>query len=282
MIEDLAGKVAVVTGAASGIGRATATAFAGQGMRVVLADIEEAGLEATAADLRAVGHTVLPVVVDVSDGESVEALAAQTVDEFGAVHVVHLNAGVAAGGPIWTLSEKDWAWVLGVNLWGVIHGIRSFVPRMIAGGEPGHIVNTASMAGLTSSAMMGAYNVSKHGVVTMSETLLRDLSMMGSKIGVSVLCPGWVNTGIGESGRNRPDELRNADGPNILEGGGASPLKAVLENGLQPDAVAAMVVDAVRTDRFYILTHPEWTPMIEQRMTDVLEGRTPTPMFFPT
>ena len=282
MIADLGGKVAVVTGAASGIGRATATAFAEEGMKVVLADIEKDNLDATASDLRSLGHTVLPVVVDVSDGESVEALAAETVQEFGGVHVVHLNAGVAAGGPIWTLSEKDWAWVLGVNLWGVIHGIRSFVPRMIAGGEPGHIVNTASMAGLTSSAMMGAYNVSKHGVVTMSETLLRDLSMMGSKIGVSVLCPGWVNTGIGESGRNRPDELRNADGPNILEGGSASPLKAVLENGLQPAAVAAMVLDAVKTDRFYILTHPEWTPMIEQRMTDVVEGRTPTPMFFPT
>ena len=282
MIEDLAGKVAVVTGAASGIGRATATAFAAQGMKVVLADIEQDRLEATAADLRALGHTVLPIVVDVSDSESVEALAAETVHEFGGVHVIHLNAGVAAGGPIWTLSEKDWAWVLGVNLWGVIHGIRAFVPRMLDGGEPGHIVNTASMAGLTSSAMMGAYNVSKHGVVTMSETLLRDLSMMGSSIGVSVLCPGWVNTGIGESGRNRPDELRNADGPNILEGGAASPLKTVLENGLRPEDVAAMVLDAVQTDRFYILTHPEWSPMIEQRMTDVLEGRKPSPMFFPT
>ena len=282
MIDDLSGKVAVVTGAASGIGRATATAFAERGMRVALADIEEERLEQTAAELTAAGHTVLPVVVDVSDGESVEALAGRTVEELGGVHVVHLNAGVAAGGPIWMLSEKDWAWVLGVNLWGVIHGIRSFVPRMLAAGEPGHIVNTASMAGLTSSAMMGAYNVSKHGVVTLSETLLRDLSMMGSKIGVSVLCPGWVNTGIGDSGRNRPDELRNADGPNLLDGGAASPLKAVLENGLHPSEVAAMVVDAVTTDRFYVLTHPEWTPMIEQRMADILEARVPTPMFFPT
>ena len=282
MIDDLAGKVAVVTGAANGIGRATATAFAEDGMKVVLADIEHARLEATASELRSLGHTVLPVVVDVADSESVEALAAETVREFGGVHLVHLNAGVAAGGPIWTLSEKDWAWVLGVNLWGVIHGIRAFVPRMIEGGEAGHIVNTASMAGLTSSAMMGAYNVSKHGVVTLSETLLRDLSMMGSKIGVSVLCPGWVNTGIGESGRNRPDELRNPDGPNILEGGAASPLKTVLENGLQPSEVAAMVLDAVKTDRFYILTHPQWNEMIEQRMTDILEGRRPTPMFFPT
>jgi NAD(P)-dependent dehydrogenase (short-subunit alcohol dehydrogenase family) len=186
---------------------------------------------------------------------------------------------VATGGPVWTLSEKDWAWVLGVNLWGVIHGIRSFVPRMIAGGEPGHIVNTASIAGLTSAAMLGAYNVSKHGVVTLSETLLRDLSMMGSTIGVSVLCPGWVKTGIFDSGRNRPDELRNPGDPGMFEGGG---LSGILENGLQPAEVAAMVLDAVQTDRFYILTHPDWTPMIEQRMADVLEGRAPTPMFFPT
>jgi NAD(P)-dependent dehydrogenase (short-subunit alcohol dehydrogenase family) len=281
MIQDLTGKVAVVTGAASGIGRATATAFAAEGMKVVLADIEEKSLEATAKELSDAGRTVLPVVVDVSDGESVEALAQRTIDEFGGVHVVHLNAGVAAGGPIWTLSEKDWAWVLGVNLWGVIHGVRSFVPRMIAAGEPGHVVNTASMAGLTSSAMMGAYNVSKHGVVTMSETLQRDLSLMGSSIGVSVLCPGWVNTGIGDSGRNRPDELRNADGPNMLEGG-PNMLKGMLENGLQPAEVAAMVLDAVKTDRFYILTHPDWSSMIEQRMTDILEGHAPTPMFFPS
>ncbi len=274
--------MAVVTGAASGIGLATAEAFAGAGMSVVLADIEEERLASATSSLRSTGAAVLGVVVDVSDGESVEALAERTVEEFGAVHVVHLNAGVAAGGPVWSLSEKDWAWVLGVNLWGVIHGIRSFVPRMLASGEPGHVVATASMAGLTSSAFMGAYNVSKHGVVTLSETLQRDLSMMAAPIGVSVLCPGWVNTGIGESGRNRPDELRNADGPNLLEGGDASPLKAVLESGLQPAEVAAMVLDAVKSDRFYILTHPEWNPMIEQRMTDILDGRTPSPMFLPT
>jgi NAD(P)-dependent dehydrogenase (short-subunit alcohol dehydrogenase family) len=153
---------------------------------------------------------------------------------------------------------------------------------MLASGEPGHVVNTASAAGLTSSAMMGAYNVSKHGVVTLSETLQRDLAMFGSSIGVSVLCPGWVNTGIGDSGRNRPDELRNADSGNILDGGGASPLQAVLENGLPPAEVAAMVLDAVRTGRFYILTHPEWNAMIEQRTSDILDGRTPTPMFLPT
>jgi NAD(P)-dependent dehydrogenase (short-subunit alcohol dehydrogenase family) len=281
-MQDLKGKVAVVTGAASGIGKATATAFAAEGMKVVLADIEQAALDATVAELEAAGHEVLGVVTDVADSDSVESLAERTVETFGGVHVVHLNAGVAAGGPVWALSEKDWAWVLGVNLWGVIHGVRSFVPRMLAQGEPGHVVNTASIAGLTSSAFMGAYNVSKHGVVTLSETLQRDLTMTGAQIGVSVLCPGWVNTGIGESGRNRPDDLRNPDGPNLLEGGEVSPLKAVLEAGLPPAEVAAMVVDAVRTDRFYILTHPDWNDMIRARFDDILEGRTPSPMFLPT
>ncbi len=278
----LDGRVAVVTGAASGIGRATATAFAEAGMKVVLSDIEVGALDIATAELRVAGHDVLGVVTDVADGEAVEALATQTVEHFGAVHLVHLNAGVAAGGPAWTLSEKDWAWVLGVNLWGVIHGIRSFVPRMIDQGEPAHVVATASMAGLTSSGFMAAYNVSKHGVVTLAETLLRDLTMMNAPVGVSVLCPGWVDTGIGESGRNRPDELRNADGPNLLEGGAASPLKAMLEAGLAPAAVAAMVVNAVRTEQFYILTHDDWRLMVEQRMTDILEGRTPSPTFFPT
>jgi NAD(P)-dependent dehydrogenase (short-subunit alcohol dehydrogenase family) len=284
VIEDLAGKVAVVTGAASGIGRATATAFAAEGMKVVLADIEEKALDAVASELTDAGRTVLPVAVDVSDGASMDALATRTIDTFGAVHLVHLNAGVAAGGPIWALTEKDWDWVLGVNLWGVIHGVRAFVPHLIANGEPGHVVNTASMAGLTSSGFMGPYNVSKHGVVTLSETLQRDLAMTGAPVGVSVLCPGWVNTGIGESGRNRPDALRNEAGPNPLEGssGGPSLLKGVLESGLQPSEVAAMVVDAVRTGRFYILTHDDWKPMVEQRMTDILEGRGPTPMSFPT
>jgi NAD(P)-dependent dehydrogenase (short-subunit alcohol dehydrogenase family) len=281
-IEDLSGRVAVVTGAASGIGRATAEALAAEGARVVLADIEEKALDAVVRAMTDAGHDVLGVTCDVSDGASMEALAARTIDHFGAVHVVHLNAGVAAGGPAWTLTEKDWAWVLGVNLWGVIHGIRSFVPRMLEQAEPAHVVATASMAGLTSSAFMAPYNVSKHGVVTLAETLVRDLQLVNAPVGVSVLCPGWVNTGIGDSGRNRPDELRDAGAGNVLESGESSPLKAVLEAGLPPAEVAAMVVDAIRTDRFYILTHDDWQPMVAQRMTDILEGRTPSPMFLPT
>jgi NAD(P)-dependent dehydrogenase (short-subunit alcohol dehydrogenase family) len=153
---------------------------------------------------------------------------------------------------------------------------------MLEQGGPAHVVATASMAGLTSSSFMAAYNVSKHGVVTLCETLKRDLGLVGSSIGVSVLCPGWVNTGIGDSGRNRPAELRDATGPNLLESGDASPLKAMLEAGLPPAEVAEMVLDAVRTDRFYILTHDDWQPMVAQRMTDILEGRTPSPMFLPT
>lgn len=284
-MEQLDGKVAVVTGAASGIGRATAEAFAREGMKVVVADIEEAALEKAAAELAEAGHTVLPVTTDVSDGASMDALAAAAVAEFGTFHVVHLNAGVAAGGPMWTLTERDWRWTLGVNLWGVIHGVRSFVPRLVEQRE-GHVVNTASMAGLTSAPFLGPYNVSKHGVVTLSETLHKELSMQGIPVGVSVLCPGWVNTGIGESARNRPAALQNdassaGGGANLADLGGGA-IKGILEAGLPPAAVADAVVDAVRTDRFYILTHPDWTAMIEARFDDIREGRSPTPGFFPT
>jgi NAD(P)-dependent dehydrogenase (short-subunit alcohol dehydrogenase family) len=285
-MEDLAGKVAVVTGAASGIGRATATAFAAEGMKVVLADIDEKNLDASVRSLADAGHSVAGRATDVSDGASMESLAAFAESSFGGTDLVHLNAGVAAGGPIWTLSENDWRWVLGVNLWGVIHGVRAFVPRMLAGGGPGHVVATASMAGLISSGIMGPYNVSKHGVVTLAETLQRDLAMIGAPIGVSVLCPGWVNTGIGESGRNRPDALRNAEASGDILGSGvvagASPLKGVLEAGLAPADVAAEVLDAVKGSRFYVLTHPDWKDMIRARMDDILEERTPTPMFLPT
>ena len=215
-MEQLEDKVAVVTGGGSGIGRAVATHLAGAGMQVVVADIEQDALDATVAELVAGGHRAIGVRADVSDGASVEALAETTVAEFGAVHVVHNNAGVGVGGPVWTHTERDWQWVLGVNLWGVIHGIRSFVPRMLDQGGPAHVVNTASMAGLISVPYLGAYNVSKHGVVTLSETLHRDLGLAGSDIGVSVLCPGLVMTNIFESQRNRPDELADDDGPGGL------------------------------------------------------------------
>ena len=251
-MKNLDGKVAVVTGGASGIGRAVATRFAEAGMRVVLADIQEDALDRTASELAAAGHQVIGVRTDVSVGESVEALAATVMAEFGAVHVLHNNAGVGVGGYLWTHTQRDWEWVLGVNLWGVIHGVRVFVPLMISQGEPAHIVNTASMAGLISVPGLGAYNVSKHGVVTLSETLERDLRIAGAPIGVSVLCPGLVMTNIFESHRNRPGDISDegqdpgllgltaaADGParaDALESFGTM---------LTPEQVATAVLEAV-------------------------------------
>ena len=287
-MEQLEDKVAVVTGGGSGIGRAVATQLADAGMHVVVADIQHDALDGTVADLLAAGHRAIGVRTDVSDGESVEALARAAVDEFGAVHVLHNNAGVGVGGPIWAHTERDWQWVLGVNLWGVIHGIRAFVPRMLDQGGPAHVVNTASMAGLISVPYLGAYNVSKHGVVTLSETLYRDLQLAGhGDIGVSVLCPGLVMTNIFESHRNRPEELAEGDGfagfSALLDGAadGAAGAEALGSFGqiLSPDDVGAAVVDAVRQDRFYILTHPESTEaQVRTRCDDIVEARHPSPV----
>ncbi len=280
-MKDLAGKVAVVTGAASGIGRGTATQFAAEGMKVVLADIQEDMLNAVRAELADNGATVLAVPTDVAKGESMEHLAERALEEFGGIHVVHLNAGVAGGGLSWQLSELDWQWVLGVNLWGVIHGVRAFVPVMLERGDEGHIVITGSMAGLTSLAFLGPYNVSKHGAVTLAETLAKELAMTQSRLGVSVLCPGWVSTGIGESARNRPAELRNERDKGMGDLGSGA-IKEVIEAGMPPSEVAAQVVGAIRDERFYILTHPDWKPMIQTRFDDILQERPPTPTSFPT
>lgn len=285
-MKNLDGKVAVVTGGASGIGRAVATRFAEAGMRGVLADIQEDALDRTASELAAAGHQVIGVRTDVSVGESVEALAATVMAEFGAVHVLHNNAGVGVGGYLWTHTQRDWEWVLGVNLWGVIHGVRVFVPLMISQGEPAHIVNTASMAGLISVPGLGAYNVSKHGVVTLSETLERDLRIAGAPIGVSVLCPGLVMTNIFESHRNRPGDISDegqdpgllgltaaADGParaDALESFGTM---------LTPEQVATAVLEGVVDDHFYILTHPEPArSLVRSRADDIIEARHPSPL----
>jgi NAD(P)-dependent dehydrogenase (short-subunit alcohol dehydrogenase family) len=278
-VQDVKGKVAVVTGAASGIGNAVATRLAQEGMRVVLADIEEGPLADAEKVLADTGATVLAVPTDVTKADSVDALAEKTFATFGTAHVIHNNAGVATGGPMWTLTEADWQWVLGVNLWGVIHGVRAFVPRFVEQGE-GHVVNTASMAGLTSAPMMGPYNVSKHGVVTLSETLAAELALHGSPVKVSVLCPGWVNTRINEADRNRPADLQNTEEDTTMMDMGRQILDGLLKSGLQPSEVASKVFDAIREERFYILTHPEMTPMIQQRMDDILQGRTPVPNFF--
>jgi NAD(P)-dependent dehydrogenase (short-subunit alcohol dehydrogenase family) len=278
-MDHFAGKIAVITGAASGIGRAVALRAAAEGMKIVLADIEERPLYETARTLSGAGTDVIAVVTDVSDASSVEALRDRALDRFGGVHLVHNNAGVAAGGPLWTVSESDWRWILGVNLWGVIHGIRAFVPLLSSQGE-GHVVNTASAAGLVSPPFMGPYNAAKHAVVTISETLYRDLRLTGSNVGVSVLCPGLVRTNIADSERNRPPWAHAAAGsqrsPSALQLQLQTAVRRQLAAGIDPASVAETVLDAVRTNRFYVLTHPEWKIAVETRMHDILAGRAPT------
>lgn len=274
-MQDLQGKVAVVTGAASGIGRAIAERFAEEGMKIVLADVEEGPLKAAEAEMKLEGADVLAVKTDVSKCDEVEALAQATVEAYRTAHILVNNAGVGMPGVAWEISQKDWEWVLGVNLWGVIHGIRAFVPIMLEHGEPGHIINTASIAGLTSGGGMSPYNVSKHGVVTLSECLHHDLRAKDSLIQVSVLCPGWVDTRINESDRNRPiGPVADDD----LDDGGRMVQKMIgtaLKGGLPPREVAELVLRAVIENKFYILPHPHWKNMIEGRMKDILEERTP-------
>jgi NAD(P)-dependent dehydrogenase (short-subunit alcohol dehydrogenase family) len=270
-MRDLRGKTALVTGGASGIGRAMAERFAAEGMRIVLADVEPGALETTAAALRTGGADVLAVPTDVTDGAQMEALA----ERAGRVDVLCNNAGVAISGPVWLHTVADWEWVLGVNLWGVIHGIRVFVPRMIAQGGPGHVVNTASVAGLTSNPMMGVYNVTKHAVVTLSETLHKDLALVGAPIKVSVLCPGFVQTAIADSDRNRPQALQNADAAPRAEAM-EQIVRQALATGLPPSQVAQDVLDAIREERFYIQTHPQFASHIRERMEDILQNRVPS------
>ena len=278
-MKDFRNKVAVVTGAASGIGRALATRFANEGMKVVLSDVEEQALARAARELADKGATTLAVRADVSKTADVEALAEQTVRAFGGAHVLCNNAGVVAAGLLWELTPTDWEWVVGVNLWGVIHGTRVFVPIMLGQDTPCHIVNTASMAGLVSGPYNSVYTVTKHAVVALSESLHHDLRIAGSSIGVSVLCPGWVNTRIMEAERNRPAGLasgRPERAPTEQQQTMEQVVRQLLASGLSPDHVAERVFDAIRTDRFYVLTHPEWKGMIKNRMEDILEERMPS------
>ncbi len=270
-------KVAVVTGAGSGIGRALANRFARAGMNVVLADIEPAALEEAAHEVGASGAATLAVRTDVSKGGDVEALARATLDRFGAVHVVCNNAGVALSGLSWTYTVADWEWVLGVNLWGVVHGVRVFTPILLSQGGEGHIVNTASLAGLLSGVGQAVYAVSKHGVVALSETLHRELTNLGSAVRVSVLCPGFVSTRIIDAVRNRPaglgDTAARPPGFEQMEQIG----RQLIASGSPPTAIAECVFDAIRAERFYVLPHPEWKDQIRTRMEDILEERNPTP-----
>lgn len=271
-------RVAVVTGGASGLGRAMAWRFAQEGMKIVLADIEQAALEKTEAEFRDAGFTAVGVRCDVSKGAEVEALAEKTLRDFGAVHVVCNNAGVAPGGLVWEHTEKDWEWAIGVNVWGVIHGVRVFAPILLRQGDEGHIVNTASVAGLLSLPGMGLYCLTKHAVVTLSESLHHDLVGHSDKVRCSVLCPAYVPTRISDSERNRPALLRDPEKPKSAEDlAREEQLRHAVQSGrITAEQVADLVFEAVRGNRFYILPHQKIKPAIETRMQDILLERLPT------
>src|SRR5581483_861669 len=275
MIE-LGGRTAVVTGAAAGIGRALVERLAAEGMNVVAADHDEPALAAVERELRERGARVLAVPTDVSSGAAVEELAARATREFGALHLAVNNAGVAGrGGPVWTLSENDWAWVLSVNLWGVIHGVRAFVPRLLEHGDEAHVVNVASIAGLHAPAWMAPYATSKHAVVALSEVLARDLAAVESRVRVSVACPGAVRTRFVEDAeRHRPERFRDLTRPK------RPPLPPSLAGAdedryIEPAEVAEQIIQAVREERFWVLTHPELAPLARERADDVAHGRRP-------
>ena len=276
-MKDFKDKVAVITGAASGIGRALADRCVQEGMKAVLADVEAEPLATAEASLKASGATVLAVQTDVSQARDVEALAQKTMEAFGAVHVLCNNAGVGTEAAVWESTLAEWEWIVGVNLWGVVHGVRVFVPLMLAQDAECHIVNTASTAGLISGPGLGAYKVTKHGVVTLSETLHHELAERGAKVKVSVLCPGIVNTRIMESARNRPGDLAPTGprGPASEERWEA--LRRLVPAGMPAAQVADAVFEALRKDRFYILTHPEGKEAVRTRMEDILQERNPTP-----
>ena len=271
------GKVAVITGAASGLGRSMAERFARAGMSIVLADIEPGALARAEAEMKAAGAKVIGVRTDVSKAAEVEELAQKTLATFGAVHLVANNAGVAGGGNVWDNTVADWEWVLGVNVWGVIHGVRVFTPIMLEQASEGHIINTASVAGLISPPGMGIYSVSKHAVVALTECLQHDLAQKTDRIKCSVLCPAYVPTGIADSARNRPAELTQNREKTAAELAFDAGLRKAVQSGkLGPADVAQKVYEAVREERFYILPHPKIKPSIQRRMEDILQERDPT------
>jgi NAD(P)-dependent dehydrogenase (short-subunit alcohol dehydrogenase family) len=271
-----AGQVAVVTGAASGIGRALADRFASRGLRVVLADVDEAALDEAAAAVAALGVETLGVVTDVSDAAAVDALAAAVLERFGAAHVVCNNAGVATTGDPWFGPISGWQWVIGVNLWGVIHGVRAFLPTLVGQGE-GHIVNTASIAGLV-PGFGPSYDASKHAVVAVTEDLYRQLQLIGLPVGVSVLCPGWVRTGIMDADRNWPDELGERPAPAIGFDVLAEHVRRAVDEGAQPSYVADLVAAAIESDSFWVFPHPEFVELAVRRWHGIAEGLNPEPL----
>ncbi|MDP2407032.1 MAG: SDR family oxidoreductase [Hydrogenophaga sp.] len=284
MISDFKGKTAVLTGAGSGFGLECARIGAQLGMNLVLVDVQPDALDAAEAEMKAAGAQVLAKRVDVSSAEQMEALAADVVQRFGAPHFVFNNAGVGSGGLVWENSVKDWEWVLGVNLWGVIHGVRLFTPLMLAAAKAdpayqGHIVNTASMAGLLTPPNMGVYNVSKHAVVSLTETLYQDLKLVSDQISASVLCPYFVATGISQSHRNKPTGLAEEKPTQSQLIGQAMTDKAVSSGKVTAAQVAEMVFHAMRHDQFYIYSHPKALGNAQSRFDAIVAGSNPPDPF---
>lgn len=271
------GKVAVVTGGASGIGLAMATRFAAAGMRVAVADVQQDALDRATATLRAGGATVLPVRVDVSSQQEVQDFAAIVLEEFGTAHVVCANAGVGGSGDAWFGPISQWEWVLGVNVWGVVHTVRAFLPTLVAQ-DDGHVVTTASMAGLTGPPGMAPYVAAKHAVVGMTESLFHSLRLQGSRVGASVLCPGWVRTQILDSTRNWPERLGSVPTSEATPAAWElfrQAAQQAVESGMPPEAVADLVLAAVEQQRFWILTHPDMAPAALERMRRATAGEQP-------
>lgn len=275
-MKEFKGKVAVITGAASGIGRGIAERCVNEGMKLVLADINDANLAKAENELKALGGTVLGVRTDVSKRSDVEQLARRTLDAFGQVHLLVNNAGIGAGGSPWEATWNDWEWSIGVNLWGVIHGVKVFTPLMLAQKVECHIVNTASAGGLVVGGASAPYSVTKHGVVALSESLYLTLQRQGAPIRVSVLCPGLVRTNIINGEQNRPASLKNEPVEMSPERrAGLDFLKAAMEAAMPPRQVADIVFDAIKNEKFYILTHPEWMEVIQMRTDSLLRMENP-------
>lgn len=278
-MKEFKGKVAVITGAASGIGLALTKKCLAEGMNVVMADIEQAALESAAESLAKEGNNnILPVQVDVSIEAEIEKLKNQAIETFGAVHLLFNNAGVGGGGNSWMATKKDWDWVLGVNLWSVIYGLKTFIPQMLEQDTECHIVNTASVAGLLGGTTNAAYSVTKHGVVALTENCKVDLTAENAKIGISVLCPGFVNTNIHDSGRNRPGHLANENVEPVTPEVQArlDMFKQILAQGMQPDQIADIVFEAIRNDQLYIMSHDAFKPMVMERAQNITTGTNPS------